>query len=124
MSGPVARLGNTRSLVLTVLVVVCASCTSLRGGRLYQSGTEALDAGQPRAAVARLEEAARLLPQASAVENHLGLAYQELGRRDDAVRAFERALVLDCDNAAADRNLRAALVQRAIGVASDEQVAH
>jgi Flp pilus assembly protein TadD len=64
--------------------------------------------GDAERAVADLERAAVLTPQASEVQNHLGLAYGALGRDDDAVRAFERAVEIDCDNRAAQQNLRAA----------------
>ena len=42
------------------------------------------------------------------MQNHLGLAYAAAGRDDDARYAFRRAVDLDCDNAAAAGNLRAA----------------
>jgi Flp pilus assembly protein TadD len=75
---------------------------------LYQSGTRALDRGNSRQAVADLERAAELLPEASEVQNHLGLAYQAAGRERDAEFAFRRAVALDCGNAAAVENLRIA----------------
>jgi len=73
---------------------------------LYQSGTRALDRGDSTAAIAELERAAELLPEASEVQNHLGLAYQAAGRDRDAEIAFRRAVALDCGNAAAVENLR------------------
>ena len=73
---------------------------------MYQSGTNALDRGDTAAAIAQLESAADLLPEASEVQNHLGLAYQAAGRERDAERAFRRAVALDCGNAAAVENLR------------------
>jgi Flp pilus assembly protein TadD len=75
---------------------------------LYQSGTSALDRGDSVEAIARLERAANLLPAASEVQNHLGLAYQAAGRDLDAELAFRRAVDLDCGNAAALENLRVA----------------
>jgi Flp pilus assembly protein TadD len=75
---------------------------------LYQSGTSALDRGDSTQAVAELEHAAELLPEASEVQNHLGLAYQAAGRERDAEFAFRRAVALDCGNAAAVENLRVA----------------
>jgi Flp pilus assembly protein TadD len=84
-----------------------AGCASFEAARLYRSGTAALDKGEPERAVADLERAGTLAPQASEVQNHLGLAYVELGREAEAERAFRRALALDCDNAAAQANLRA-----------------
>jgi Flp pilus assembly protein TadD len=86
--------------------VVVLGCSSFRGARLYQSGTRALDRGDSAEAVAELERATALLPEASEVQNHLGLAYQAAGRKHDAEFAFRRAVELDCGNAAAVENLR------------------
>jgi len=82
-----------------------AGCASFRGARLYDRGSAELDRDETAAAIADLERAAALVPRASEIQNHLGLAYLASGRRDDAQRAFERALVLDCDNDAARHNL-------------------
>ena len=87
-------------------VVLALGCSSLRAARLYQSGTSALDRGDSTQAVVDLERAAELLPEASEVQNHLGLAYQAAGRERDAEFAFRRAVALDCENAAAVENLR------------------
>jgi tetratricopeptide (TPR) repeat protein len=83
-------------------------CAALEGARLYQSGSHALDRGDTLAAIADLERAAERVPHASEIHNHLGIAYARAGRHEDALRAFERAADLDCDNAAAQANLRAA----------------
>ncbi len=87
------------------LAASASGCASIEGWRLYTSGTEALDRGDVESAVDALERAAALVPQASEIQNHLGLAYQAAGRRVDARAAFERAVDLDCDNAAARHNL-------------------
>ncbi len=92
-------------LLLAVGLVAATACAEFRGARLYHSGTEALDRGDPTQAIADLERAAELAPGASEVRNHLGLAYAAAGRSDDAIASFEQALVLDCDNEAARRNL-------------------
>jgi Flp pilus assembly protein TadD len=89
-----------------VAVIFALGCSSYRGARLYHSGTSALDRGDSSAAITELERAAALLPEASEVQNHLGLAYQAAGRERDAEFAFRRAVALDCDNAAAVENLR------------------
>jgi Flp pilus assembly protein TadD len=89
-------------------VILALGCSSFGAARLYQSGTRALDRGNSRQAVADLERAAELLPEASEVQNHLGLAYQAAGRERDAEFAFRRAVGLDCGNAAAVENLRIA----------------
>ncbi len=99
------------ALALAVLSTA-AGCAGVRGAQLYASGTEALDAGRHAHAVEDLEAAARLLPEASEVHNHLGLAYARVGRDAEALGAFERAVDLDCDNDAAQHNLQAARAGR------------
>lgn len=91
---------------LAIAIAACASagCATLEGAELYQSGTRALRAGDAEAAVRDLERAAQSVPQASEIQNHLGLAYEAQGRRADALVAFDRALELDCDNQAAHIN--------------------
>jgi Flp pilus assembly protein TadD len=91
-----------------VLGLLLAGCASFEGARLYARGTEALDRGELGAAIADLERAAALVPEASEVHNHLGLAYARAGREDEALREFERAVEVDCDNEAAQGNLAAA----------------
>jgi Flp pilus assembly protein TadD len=85
-----------------------AGCASFEGARLYARGTEALDRGELGAAIADLERAAALVPDASEVHNHLGLAYARAGREEEALREFERAVEIDCENEAAQHNLAAA----------------
>ncbi|MCZ6783218.1 MAG: tetratricopeptide repeat protein [Proteobacteria bacterium] len=92
-------------MVLVLLVALVSGCASFRAARLYGSGTDALDRGDPGRAIAELEQAAALAPQASEIQNHLGLAYGAEGREAEARDAFERALELDCDNHAARENL-------------------
>jgi Flp pilus assembly protein TadD len=96
-----SRLG----LLWGLLLLFASGCTTFEGARLYSRGTAALEAGRTESAVADLERAAELVPEASEVQNHLGIAYQAAGRDAEAVRAFERAVALDCDNAAAQINL-------------------
>ncbi len=98
-------------LALLVSAIALPGCGSYRGARLYGSGSEALAAGDLASAVADLEAAARLVPQASEVHNHLGIAYLAQGRPEAARRAFERAVTLDCSNPAAVANLRRLEVQ-------------
>lgn len=98
------RAGLAALLALSLGV---AGCAAYRGARLYHSGTQALEQGDPARAIGDLERAAALVPQASEVQNHLGLAYAQAGRPEDALRAFRRAVALDCENAAALENLAA-----------------
>ncbi len=78
---------------------------TLRGARHYNAGTEALSRNQGELAVGELERAATLVPHASEIQNHLGLAYWSEGRIVEARFAFEKAVELDCENAAAKSNL-------------------
>lgn len=107
---PVQSRGMRRTLFTALLLALlgASACAPLRASRLYVSGTEALDRGDVTRAVDDLEQAAALVPEASEVQNHLGLAYGAAGRDDDALAAFERAVTLDCDNQAAQQNLHAA----------------
>jgi Flp pilus assembly protein TadD len=98
------RRGVSRLLLVLALCSV-AACATVDGARLFRSGTAALDRGDPAAAVRDLEGAARVLPESSAVHNHLGLAYAAGGREADALREFERAVAIDCTNDAAQANL-------------------
>jgi Flp pilus assembly protein TadD len=93
---------------LLAAALAASSCASFEGARLYRRGTLALERGDPAAAIADLERAAALVPGASEIQNHLGLAYDQGGRHADALLAYRRAVALDCDNLAARHNLRAA----------------
>ena len=105
-----------RQFLVTSLLValVSAGCATFQGARLYSSGTEALDRGDTARAIADLERAAELVPHASEIQNHLGLAYAADGRYREALLAFRRAVALDCDNQAARHNLRAAEAHEAL----------
>jgi Flp pilus assembly protein TadD len=107
---------STRRLATALLLLAFAgSCAPLQGARLYRSGTDALDRGETAVAIADLERAAELVPEASEIQNHLGLAYQAAGRDADARHAFARAVELDCDNAAAQENLAVAELRQERG---------
>jgi len=105
-----------RRLLAALLLVALTSvgCATYRGGQLYSSGTEALDRGDNARAIADLERAAELVPHASEIQNHLGLAYATDGRHSEALLAFRRAVALDCGNQAARRNLQAAEARGAL----------
>ena len=101
---PVAIAG----FVLLAALSGWLGCASMRAAQLYQSGTQALNAGDGERAVAQLREASRLQPAASEIQNHLGLAYVVAGQSTKALAAFEQAVLLDCENTAATKNLAAA----------------
>jgi Flp pilus assembly protein TadD len=88
-----------------IAVALACGCANVEAMRSYRAGTDALDRGEPQRAVADLERAATLAPEVSAIQNHLGIAYEEVGRNEDARKAYERAVALDCDNRAAEDNL-------------------
>jgi Flp pilus assembly protein TadD len=100
-------------MVLFALCATVAGCADLEARRFYRAGTEALDRGESKLAVADLERAAALAPEISEIQNHLGIAYEDAGRTDDAVLAYQRAVALDCDNRAAESNLQALRARRA-----------
>ena len=94
------------SMVLLALCAAVVGCADLEARRSYRAGTAALDRGESQRAITELERATALAPEISAIQNHLGIAYEVAGRRDDALLAYERAVALDCDNRAAESNLR------------------
>ena len=93
-----------RALVL-LTIAMSFGCTAWRGAALYQNGTSALDDGDVARALLDLGRAAELMPDASEIRNHLGLALLAAGRDEDARRSFEHAVALDCTNHAASDNL-------------------
>jgi len=99
-------LSRTLALVALALFVAGAmGCATWQGARLYQSGTRALERGDTETALHDLSAAADLVPDASEIHNHLGLAQLQAGEPERALRSFERAVALDCDNHAASENL-------------------
>jgi Flp pilus assembly protein TadD len=95
-------------VAITLLAALLVACATVDAARLFHSGTAALDRGDAPAAVRDLEAAVQLLPDSSAAHNHLGLAYAAAERPRDALREFERAVAIDCDNQAAQTNLAGA----------------
>ncbi len=100
--------GSLSARASVVLALALAGCASFEGARHYERGSTALDRGEVALAIDELERAAELVPHASEIQNHLGLAYRADGSDAQALRAFERAVDLDCNNPAALANLRAA----------------
>ena len=70
----------------------------LEGERLIRKGHYVL-------AIQRLKGAVELLPENAQAWNHLGLAYHGAGQWTNAIRAYEHALVLSNNLAAARYNL-------------------
>ncbi len=106
------RLGHAQCPVLLLALALTAlagvgGCASLEAARHAERGSQAIDAGEPLRAIAELEKAVALEPRAAPLHNNLGIAYLAAGRVEDARRAFERAVALDCSHEPAQRNLRA-----------------
>lgn len=93
---------------LLLALALLVGCAAIEGRRAFEAGNHALNRGETDQAIAAFERAAALVPEASEVQNHLGIAYTAAGREDEALVAFERAVSLDCDNQAAVANLDAA----------------
>jgi predicted O-linked N-acetylglucosamine transferase (SPINDLY family) len=68
-------------------------------------GVIALQAGNPTAALALVERAAALRPDAAACRSNLGQILERLGRTAEAVQAYEAAITLDPGFAEAYNNL-------------------
>jgi Flp pilus assembly protein TadD len=98
---------RARLLLVPIAAACLAGCTGLQAVQLDRQGQAALDRGDPAQAVRDLEHAASLAPAVSGIQNNLGIAYERAGRRDDAERAYERAVALDCRNDKAQSNLQA-----------------
>ena len=71
-------------IVLPLALVLAVGCATVEGHRHFEAGNAALDRGDAALAVTELERAAALVPRASEVQNHLGIAYQAAGRDADA----------------------------------------
>ena len=109
-----ARAFTNRVAVALLLLLLSIGCASFEAARLYKSGSEALEQGEVERAIADLERAAELAPNASEVRNHLGLALAADGREEAALLEFERAVELDCENEAAQENLAVTRVRLGI----------
>jgi protein O-GlcNAc transferase len=75
-------------------------------------GVIALQTGNLDAALALVQRAVALRPDAAVCRNNLGQILERLGRDDEAVRCYEAALELDAGYAEAHNNLGLALARR------------
>ena len=119
--------------VLWVGLLVLSGCAegprramgrAMDGARFYSAGTRSLEAGDAATAVAELSRAADLVPHASEIQNHLGMAYWTLGELSAAESAFDQALVLDCENEAARLNRERLITERAQTARTQEGTEH
>jgi tetratricopeptide (TPR) repeat protein len=103
----------SRVLSLTAAgALLFISCTP-PGPRALLKGERLIGEGKYEAAITKLEEATRLLPREAQAWNHLGLAYHGARRFADAIRAYQQALALDHNLAAAQYNLGSLHLERA-----------
>jgi tetratricopeptide (TPR) repeat protein len=93
------------ALTLTVLSLALFTGCAESGPRALLHGERLLREGNYAQAIQTLERAALLLPRDARAWNHLGLAYHNAGRLDDAVKAYQQALALDRNLAAVHYNL-------------------
>ena len=89
------------ALALAVFVSGC----SPTGTSAFFKGKKCLDRGDYAGAVAQFQTATELLVTNASAWNYLGVACQRAGQPADAVKAYERALVLDRDLMEAHYNL-------------------
>jgi tetratricopeptide (TPR) repeat protein len=92
-------------LTLTAASVLLFSGCAPPGPRALLKGERLTREGRFDDAILQLETATRLLPQEARAWNHLGLAYHGASRSADAARAYQQALSLDHNLAAAQYNL-------------------
>ncbi|HKI72531.1 MAG TPA: tetratricopeptide repeat protein [Verrucomicrobiae bacterium] len=93
------------ALTLTILGLVLFNGCAEPGPAALLQGERLLREGNYARAIQKLEQAARLLPRDARAWNHLGLAYHGARRSEDAVKAYQQALALDRNLAAAHYNL-------------------
>lgn len=85
--------------------VILSGCAAIQVANEVQLGRNALQTGQPQAAIGYLRDAADLDPDyktpysiRESVWTYLGRAYYEVGNFSEARRALEKALSIDKDN--------------------------
>ncbi len=84
-------MSRLRVAALLMTLAGLAGCARWQAAQLYGSGTDALDRGDLERAIEDLERAATLAPDASEVQNHLGIAYGAAGRREESLARSKAA---------------------------------
>src|SRR5277367_6442881 len=98
------NLPRCGAILFLAFAIFISGCTP-PGPRALLKGKKLLERGDYAAAVEELKTATTLLPANAQAWNYLGVACQRAGDTDDAVPAYQRALVLDRDLMEAHYNL-------------------
>ncbi len=131
--GVIAALALS-ALVVVIAIIVLVATRGSRGDDRAETETAAptqpvavraaamLQADQPEAAIALLEDQGETIDDDPAAQRQLGHAYTVAGRQRDALRAYERALTLDPESSNDPylrTNLEAMLSSKDVNVALD-----
>lgn len=92
------------ALFLILLLAGVTACTP-KGPKALLEGERLLQEGNPTEALVQLKTAAELMPQNAQVWNHIGLAYHQTGKLEQAAQAYNQALKLDRNLVAVRYNL-------------------
>ena len=95
---------TSRAIFCGLAAAIFSGCQP-PGPKALVQGDRLTHEGKYDAAIEKLKLATQLLPKTAQAWNHLGLALQEAGRPNEAIAAYERALQLDRNLAAARFNL-------------------
>lgn len=107
---PAPRRHSVRWLV--ALVATLALAVAAAGGYLLAQMAERTAAADPaEAAIAKWERAVNAAPDDPSALTALGYAYQEAGRYEDALSAYDRALAVDQGDLAAAYNRAVVLAE-------------
>lgn len=107
--------------VLAGVVWLGTACTP-SGPKALLQGEELIRKGKYEAAIEKLELATNLLPNEARAWNYLGMAHHRAGQYADARLAYERALKLDRDLAAARFNLGKMYMDQGVPISALEQL--
>ena len=110
----VALAASTSLLMLAADAAAQPADSEERARTLYEEGTRLLDAGATAEACPKLEEAVRLVPDASGAHLALGVCLERAGRLATALHHLERAEALADPVALGERRERAAQAAAAL----------
>lgn len=96
---------GTGRVAMVIALISCLTGCGPPGPRALLDGEKLIKEGRYGPAVERLKKATELLPKDARAWNHFGLALQGNQQPEEAIRAYQTALVLDHNLAAARYNL-------------------